>query len=177
MDWQTFWLILADAYREDAIEHVNALQERLAELRWFEILDFHSRFHEAIAKANTPELLAAALLINGDTSADGFRDFRVWLVSRGRHTYEHALRDADSLADALAGDPVDGFGFLTAALRVYEQKTGMSDFYARWIERDTTQPTPEIPAVLDSDETAIRKQLPRLAASYPPLPATDDDSD
>ena len=69
----------------------------------------------------------------------------MWLVGRGRHPYEAALKNPDSLADILDGDPVDGFGLDAAALRVYEAKTGMSDFYDRLDreEKDAPPPPPE----------------------------------
>ena len=82
-------------------------------------------------RLNLLTLWGAAQLINGSCSDDAFRDFRVWLVGRGRHAYESALKNPDTLADILDGDPVDGFGLDAAALRVYEAKTGMSDFYDR----------------------------------------------
>ncbi len=99
MEWKPFWKIIEDAYRPDPVDHFEALKERLEALKWFEVVEFQARFDEAIAAANMLNLWGAAHLINGSCSDDGFRDFRVWLVGRGRHAYESALKNADTLAD------------------------------------------------------------------------------
>ena len=174
MDWKPFWKIVEDAYRLDSIEHFEALKEQLAERKWFEVVEFQARFDEAVAAANLIDLWGAACLINGGCSDDGFRDFRVWLVGRGRHAYEHALKNPDSLADILDGDPVDGFGLDAAALRVYEEQTGMSDFYDR-LDRAEKDAPPSPPEGTDwdfEDETEMRRRFPRLCHLYP-IPADE----
>ncbi len=168
MDWKPFWKIVEESYRPDPIDHFEALKERLGQLKWFEVVEFQARFDEAIAAANLIDLWGAAYLINGGCSDDGFRDFRVWLVARGRHAYEHALKHPDSLADILDGDPVDGFGLDAAALRVYEEKTGMSDFYDRLDreEKDSPPPPPEGTDWDFEDEEEMKKRFPRLCHLY-----------
>ena len=37
-------------------------------------------------------------------TGEGFHDFRCWLVGRGRHADEAALKHPDTLADVLDGD-------------------------------------------------------------------------
>ena len=107
-------------------------------------------------------------LINGGCSDDGFRDFRVWLVGRGRHAYEAALKNPDTLADILDGDPVDGFGLDAAALRVYEAKTGMSDFFDRLDreEKDAPPPPPEGDDWDFDDAEECASSYPRLCHLY-----------
>ena len=168
MDWKPFWKTVEESYRPDPIDHFEALKGRLSELTWNEVIEFQARFDEAIASANFIDLWGAAYLINGGCSDDGFRDFRVWLVGRGRHAYEHALRAPDSLADVLDGDPVDGFGLDAAAVRVYEEKTGMSDFYDRLdrAERDAPPPPPEGTDWDFDDEGELRKRFPKLCHLY-----------
>jgi HSP90 family molecular chaperone len=46
-------------------------------------------------------VFAAACLLNDYMSSDGFNDFRMWLISRGREVYMTALKNTDSLADLL----------------------------------------------------------------------------
>jgi hypothetical protein len=161
MDWKPFWKVIEDAYRPDPIDHFEALKERLGGLKWFEVIEFQAKFDEAIASANLIDLWGAAYL-------DGFRDFRVWLVGRGRRAYEHALKNPDSLADILDGDPVDGFGLDAAALRVYEEKTGMSDFYDRLdrVEKDAPPPPPEGGDWDFEDAAEMRKRFPKLCHLY-----------
>ena len=168
MDWKAFWKVIEAAYRPDPIDHFEALTEKLGELKWFEVLEFQARFDEATAAAHSIDLWGAAQLINGGCSDDGFRDFRVWLVGRGRHAYERALRNPDTLADILNGDPVDGFGLDAAAVRVYEAKTGLSDFYDRLdkVERDAPAPPPEGTDWDFEDEAEMKKRFPNLCHLY-----------
>jgi hypothetical protein len=176
MDESTFWKVIADAHRLDSIEHSEALKERLGELKWFEVLGFQVQFDAAVAAADTPELRGASALVSGSRTPESFRDFRAWLVGQGRPIYAQALNDPDSLADVLDGDPVDGFGLNTAALRVYEAKTGMSDFYARLEEakKDARAPA-AVPAGAEfGTEEALRARFPRLCEMYL-LPARESD--
>src|SRR5438093_6413567 len=85
MEWKQFWKILETAYRPDGPDHFEALKEELGQLTWPEVVAFQSRFDEAMAAANTIDLEGAAYLINGgEHGNEGFRDFRAWLVGRGR---------------------------------------------------------------------------------------------
>ena len=168
MEWKQFWKIVEAAYRTDGPDHFEALKEELGRLKWFEIVAFQTRFDEAVAAANRLDLWGAAYLIQGGCSDDGFRDFRCWLVGRGRHPYEAALKNPDALADILDGDPVDGFGLDAAAVRVYEEKTTMSDFYERLDreEKDLPPPPPEGDDWDFEDEAEMRKWFPRLCHLY-----------
>ena len=164
MDWEAFWPIIEEAYRADPLDHVEALKERLGALKWFEVVAFQTRFDEAVAAADRIDLWGAAHLINGGCSDDGFHHFRVWLVGRGRQTYELAISDPDALADILGGDLPDGFGLDTAALRVYEEKTGMSDFYAR-LDR-TEKRAPDDAGWDFADAAEMRQRFPKLYRLY-----------
>jgi hypothetical protein len=172
MEWKQFWRIIADAYRPDGPDHFEALKAELDTLKWFEVVAFQARFDEAMAAADRIDLQGAAYLINGGEHGDGFRDFRAWLVGRGRHAYEAALKNPDALADILDGEPVDGFGLDAAAVRVYEAKTGMSDFYDRLdrAEKDLPPPPPEGEDWDFEDEAEMRKRFPRLCHLYLPPP-------
>src|SRR5262249_15867806 len=69
--------------------------------------------------------LVAWLCQGGMCSDDGFTDFRSWLISRGRATYDSALADADPLVDEirLTEDPeLRSFGYVASA--IYCELTG-----------------------------------------------------
>ena len=175
MEWKAFWKHIEHAYRPDGPAHFEALKAELGDLTWFEVVAFQARFDESLAAANKIDLWGAAYLINGGCSDDAFRDFRAWLVGRGRHAYEAALKNPDTLADILDGDPVDGFGLDAAAVRVYETKTGMSDFYDRLDreEKDLPPPPPEGDDWDFEDETEMRKRFPKLCHLFL-IPAEDE---
>ena len=174
MDWDHFWAVVDAAVRPAGLDHADGLRAELERLPWFAVVAFQARFEEAVAAADGPDLRAAADLVQGPGPA-AYREFRVWLVGRGQATYDAALADPDSLADVLDGDPVDGAGLDRVAVRVYEAKTGMSDFpqQVSQIERGS----PPRPAAADDvpDPADARRRLPRLAALYPDRPAEEDD--
>lgn len=168
MEWKTFWKVIDDAYRADGAEHFEALKRRLAELPIDELIGFQVRFDELMDAANRIDLWGAATLVNGGCSDDGFHDFRAWLIGRGRHVYESALKDPDTLVDVLDGDPVDGFGLDVAAVRVYEEKTGADDFYTRLDreESDLPPPPPEGDDWDFEDMAEMQRRFPKLYRIY-----------
>lgn len=168
MEWKRFWKLVESAYRDDAAEHFEALKESLAELSVDDLVAFQARFDELVDAAGRIDLWGAAYLINGGCSDDGFHDFRVWLIGRGRHPYEAALKNPDSLADILDGEPVTGFGLDVAAVRVYEDATNQDDFYDRLerFETDNPPPPPEGDDWDFDDEAEMRRHFPRLSRLY-----------
>ncbi len=168
MDWKRFWKLTESAYRDDGAEHFEALKAVLAGLSEDELVAYQARFDELMDAANLIDLWGAAYLVNGGCSDDGFHDFRAWLVGRGRHVYESALKNPDTLVDVLDGEPVSGFGLDVAAARVYEEKTGRDDFYDRLdrAEADLPPPPPEGVDWDFEDEAEMRKRFPRLFRLY-----------
>jgi hypothetical protein len=168
VDWKPFWKLVEESYRPDGPEHFEALKAALAKLTPADLVGFQARFDEAMAAADLLDLWGAAYLINGGCSDDGFHDFRAWLIGRGRHPYEAALKHPDSLAELLDGDEVSGFGLDVAAVRVYEETTGKDDFYDLLDreEKDLPPPPPEGDDWDFEDEAQMRTRLPKLWAVY-----------
>ncbi|MFE5209262.1 DUF4240 domain-containing protein [Streptomyces sp. NPDC056600] len=54
---------------------------------------------DLMAVSYTNPLWAAAYLINGGCSDDGFDYFRGWLIVQGRETFERVVADPDALAE------------------------------------------------------------------------------
>jgi len=104
------------------------LAAKLEALEPAEIADFQSRFRRANIRAYDWLLWAAAYIIDGGCSDDGFTDFRSGLISRGRKVFESALSDPDSLVDVASEDDDAGYipheEFAYVAAQVYEKKTG-----------------------------------------------------
>ena len=73
-----------------------------------QIAEFGEIRHRLDEQAYTWNLWGAAYVIEDGCSDDCFRDFRAYLISLGRKTYEAAIKDPDSLAsiveDAETGD-------------------------------------------------------------------------
>jgi hypothetical protein len=70
-------------------------------------------------------LWAAAYIIGGGCSDDGFSDFRGWLICRGEKVYEAALRDPESLVEVVDDSEECQYeGFQYVAFQAWENKTG-----------------------------------------------------
>ncbi|WP_344140456.1 DUF4240 domain-containing protein, partial [Luedemannella flava] len=154
-----------------------ACEERLVSRAPAEIVQFSLRQWQLRDQAYRYDLWAAAFLIEGWWSDDGFMDFRDGLISLGRDWYERALADPDSLADHPAvrdgGDVLIGNeDFVGAAHRAYERLTGEPDGLNEALEaspeavplRVITEPVGARWDVEDEDE--MRRRLPRLAAIF-----------
>ena len=101
MDIDAFWQLIADS-----LEHApgraargHYLQGRLAALAPDSIVAFQAFLDQACDRALTWDLWGAAMRIFGGwCSDDGFEYFRLWLIGRGRVTFERAVTMPDSLA-------------------------------------------------------------------------------
>jgi hypothetical protein len=104
-------------------------------------------------------LWAAAYIINGGCSDDGFRYFRDWLISEGRSVFERALKDPGSLADLPHVDPADLELFGYVALELFEKKG------AGELDRDFSTEGAE-PAGEPWEEATVGALFPKLSAKY-----------
>ncbi|MCX5304839.1 DUF4240 domain-containing protein [Streptomyces sp. NBC_00160] len=173
MDKQTFWQLIETA-RADAPEHEVAPRaaELLAQRPESEIAAAQQVLWDLLAESYRAPLWAAAYVINGGCSDDGFDYFRGWLLTQGREAFEAALADPDSLAGhpAVRGAATGGAGdlededALSIAWTAYEAATG------RELPADSfTISYPELDPSWDfdfddTDETSAR--LPRLSALF-----------
>ena len=129
MDQATFWRLIASSRKKargDLDTQVNALREQLQQLAPEEIVQFDRIFRAYWARAYTWDLWAAAYLIGGGCSDDGFLDFRGWLISKGEKVYEAALKDPESLVKVVKESDGDCQyeGFQYVASQAWEQRTG-----------------------------------------------------
>lgn len=100
MTEQQFWVII-----ENCFDHQIASDDELARLEVVlrrlprsEVVSFQENLRKVMARAYSWELIAGACFLGCGQSDDGFEDFRAWLVSRGRDTFERILSDVNVLA-------------------------------------------------------------------------------
>ena len=128
MDRSTFWKIIDTSRKKakrDPNEQLERLRERLEDLDPAAIVEFGTIFNEYSSRAYTWELWAAAYLIGGGCSDDGFLDFRGWLISKGEKVYERALKDPQSLGRVVKDDEdCQHEGFQYVAARAWKNKHG-----------------------------------------------------
>jgi hypothetical protein len=84
-----------------------------------------------MADAYRSPLWAAAYVINGGCSDDGFECFRGWLIVQGRDVHERIVADPDALADlpiirarAPSAWPVECEATFCVAMEAYQAATG-----------------------------------------------------
>jgi hypothetical protein len=171
-----FWSHVAAARprRDDPDAHADALVARLAKLPEPDILDFVHHWEAALARAYRRDLWAAAYLVNGGCSDDGFEYFRRWLVLQGRAVFDAALADPDALAEVLDGETeveaevAPGADAWFRATRRKRDDAGYAAFErALHFRHPKRPPLPPLAPRWDFDDDAeVRRRLPRLAAVY-----------
>jgi hypothetical protein len=169
MDHNQFWH-LVDSTRGQP-DRVAKLAESLAAHTPDDIIRFRLIYDDLIQAANRVDLWGAAHVINGGCTDDGFSYFREGLIELGRPVFEAAVRDPDSLADAIKpGEVLEGTeGLGAAAQDAWVAKTGGTEeaFFEAVDAADekTDRGAPEEGAWWKFDDPAeVRDRLPRLAA-------------
>ncbi|MEU4215390.1 DUF4240 domain-containing protein [Actinoplanes sp. NPDC026623] len=134
-----------------------------------EIVAWGLHLDKVMAASGKEDLWAAAYLINGGCSDDGFDNFRGWLIANGREVVARAVREPDSLADlpavraaASTGAVFEAEEVLAIAEEAHRQATG-SELPAR-----TTAPSrPDAAMLWDFDnEEEMQRRLPRLSELF-----------
>ena len=184
MDISTFWHIIdtAQASSGQGKPFDQALTDHLATCTQQDILEYQERFDEVHAALYRWDVWAAAYLIAGGCSDDGFIDFRAGLIAQGRGWYQRAAVSPDSVAGhpAVADAPNHSRGgplfyelVNYAAHEAFERVTGDKDgFYdacARYRgSRGHSDPSPaDMGEDFDFDDAQqMRRRLPRLSALY-----------
>jgi len=177
MDVGTFWDIIETARISAARGRPfdEALTEHLAALTQQDILEYYERFEKMHGALYRHDLWAAAYLIGGGCSDDGFIDFRAGLIAQGRNWYEKAAASPDSLAGhpAVAGgryplgdNPLFYEEVNYAASHAFERISG--DENAFWDALTERGPRAFVALMGEDfdfdDDQEMRRRLPRLSA-------------
>jgi hypothetical protein len=145
------------------------LTEALGQLSADEIVEWKQIFDRLTAQAYRTDLWAAAYLMNGGASDDGFYYFRCWLIGMGKEIFEAAMANPDSLAlvvdpKCLAQGADAEAEIYRAAHRAWMRVTGNTDT-ADYPERCET-----VQLIGDEwdfdDRKMMRQHLPRLTELY-----------
>jgi hypothetical protein len=174
VDTGQFWQLIEDARRQVA----DATDGEAVAARATALLSAHPReeivaagpvLRQLLAESYRSPLWAAAYMINGGCSDDGFDYFRGWLIVQGREVFEHVVADPDALADL----PVVRAERPGAACLECEDTLYIASI-AHWQATGEDYPdcvfsirNPELDPEWDfdfDDRTEMRRRLPRLAA-------------
>ena len=130
MNHTQFWQIIDKAREKgDGWEEMfEPLVKLLQKLDMADIMLWHQIFTEYQRLSYKEKLWAAAYIINGGCSDDGFDYFRGWLTAQGKEVFMKALADPDSLADEEACEEDVAFeDILGAAPDAYFEKLKMKE--------------------------------------------------
>jgi hypothetical protein len=177
MDTPQLWQLIEDARRlvadpADTDAVADRMVDLLASYPPAEIVATQQVLWDVLAESYRLPLWAAAYLINGGCSDDGFDYFRGWLVMQGESTYQRVLADPDTLADlpairaAAAGgrEELECADALGIAWHAHRRATGeqlpAGSFTIRYPALD-----PDWDFDFD-DQAEMQRRLPRLSALY-----------
>ena len=176
MDIDRFWALIADARAQaadpdDAEAVADQAKALLATYPPEEIVAAQRILSGILADSYRNPLWAAAYLINGGCSDDGFDYFRGWLVTQGREVHDRAVADPDSLAEVPAviaaapeGYEMEGEDVLGIAWNAHIKATG-----EQMPEGASSVSYPDLDSDWDfdfDDKTEMARRLPRLTALY-----------
>ena len=140
---------------------MTLLTRLLSELVAAEVASFEQHLVGQLHGAYRWDLWHAATIIADGCSDDFFANFRGWLVSMGRDTYEAALGDVETLAESAAMPGIEDVffeGFSTVAADVFAEKVG------RLVGSTLEHPTQPAGVRIAAEEFPAR--FPRLWAKY-----------
>ena len=133
------------------------------------IVAWRRHLDKVLVASGTEDLWAAAYLINGGCSDEGFDAFRGWLIAHGREAVARSVRSPDSLADvavvraaADTGAVFEAAEVLSIADGAYRQATGEE---LPGDDRPATRP--DVGDLWDFDnEEEMQRRLPKLSALF-----------
>ena len=163
MNETQFWTLVDRSDEEakgDYDRQTEILQETLEKLSPEEIHSFDFTWQDLMCKTYHWDLWAAAYIINGGCSDDGFEYFRCWLIGKGRKVFENALKDPESLVDIAEFEEAENEGIWYAARDAYEAVTGKE------LSLDDRASYPDKPLGESWEEKALSKKYPKLATKF-----------
>lgn len=127
MDKAQFWQLIESSRnkKNDCDKQANKLKKELLKLSAEEIVEFDRIFVGLSDESYRWDLWAAAYIINGGASDDGFQYFRWWLISQGQTYFEAAMKDVERAGDGVeAGEEVECEAIAYCINHAYIEKTG-----------------------------------------------------
>jgi hypothetical protein len=167
-----FWAVIDRATADRPGSPAEVAERAVAELVTrdpAEIAAWGRQLDKVMAASGREDLWAAAYLINGGCSDDGFDHFRGWLIANGREVLARAVGEPDSLADlpavraaAMTGAVFEAEPVLCIADGAYRQVTGSG-----LPPSDVPVTKPDAAQLWDfDDEEEMARRLPRLSALF-----------
>jgi hypothetical protein len=167
-----FWAVIARATADRPATPAEVARRAVAELATRdpeEIVAWSRHLDRVLVASGTEDLWAAANVIHGGCSEEGFDAFRGWLIAHGRDAVANSVKAPDSLANvavikaaAETGAVFEAPEVLTIAAEAYREATG-----EELPADDRPKTRPDVADLWDfDDEEEVQRRLPRLAALF-----------
>ncbi|MCL2363484.1 MAG: DUF4240 domain-containing protein [Defluviitaleaceae bacterium] len=181
MNSKKFWEIIGEARMQASgwEEMMEPLVSMLEQLEEAEIFHWQLIFEEYQHLSRKNKLWAAAYVINGGCSDDGFDYFRAWLTAQGKEICIKSLYDPESLATLDMVEYAEFEDIMSAASTAYFKKLGISPDYDRYYnehskysltdaQRDEIAIEIKYASDIDTDwkENNLKEWLPKLCEKY-----------
>lgn len=167
-----FWAVIERATADRPGSPAEVAERAVAELAGREpdeIVAWGRHLDKVMAASGKEDLWAAAYLINGGCSDEGFDHFRGWLVANGREVLAAAVRNPDTLAKlasvraaASTGAVFEAEEVLGIAAEAYTKATG-----EEFPPSDAPPGRPDPAMLWDfDDEEEMQRRLPELSSLF-----------
>jgi Protein of unknown function (DUF4240) len=167
-----FWAVISRATADRPASPAEVAKRAAADLATRdpeEIVAWGRHLDKVMVASGTQDLWAAAYLINGGCSDEGFDAFRGWLIAHGREAVAQSVRSPDALAELPAvqaasenGAVFEAEEVLLIAADAYAQATG-EEMPAG--EKPVTRPDSADLWDFDNEEE-MQRRLPNLSALF-----------
>jgi hypothetical protein len=167
-----FWAVIDRATADRPGSPGEVAKRAIAELGASdpaEIVAWGRHLDKVMVASGKEDLWAAAYLINGGSTDEGFDNFRGWLIAHGRDVLARSVREPDALAElpevraaATNGANFEAGEVLAIAAEAYQEATGTPLPAA-----EAVVTRPDAADLWDfDDEEEMTKRLPRLSALF-----------
>lgn len=167
-----FWAVISRATADRPASPADVAKRAVADLATRdpeEIVAWGRHLDKVMVASGTQDLWAAAYLINGGCSDEGFDSFRGWLIAHGRDAVARSVKSPDALADvevvraaADTGAVFEAEEVLSIAGEAYAQATG-----EELPAGDKPVTRPDSADLWDFDnEEEMQRRLPKLSALF-----------
>ncbi|PIW62390.1 DUF4240 domain-containing protein [Shewanella sp. CG12_big_fil_rev_8_21_14_0_65_47_15] len=163
-----FWDLVTRTEATQSQESLaQSLKQKLAELSNDELKAFDKIFGQQMRRSYLWSLWGAAYIITGCDSEYAFAEFRCFLISLGKATYEAVITHPDNLAQLPAWPEKDGYAYPFVdeydliAGQLYEDRTG---------EELPFMPSGKATPVgkkFSTKPKELKQQYPELSARFP----------
>lgn len=165
MNESEFWNLIQTSKREshgDNARQLMLLEQALERSSAQEIYNFCRLLREQMDRSYSWDLWAAAYIINGGCSDDGFDYFRAWLIAQGREIFENAIKDPETLVD-VAESGVELEELLYVANKPFKAKADKE------FPRNNSSGSSKVELTgekWEEDEKALQAKYPKLFARF-----------